>query len=57
MTTNYPDLLKLVFSELEGDDENMENATNCVIELILLAKRKKEFSGIQDVVISKIEHL
>jgi hypothetical protein len=35
----------------------MENATNCVIELILLANRKKEFAGIRNVVISKVEHL
>jgi hypothetical protein len=57
MTQNYPELIKLVFQELEGEDENMENATNCVIELILLAKRKKEFSSIRDAVISKVEHL
>ena len=57
MTLQYPDLLKLVFDELEGEDENMENATNCVIELILLAKKKKEFESIRAVVINKIEHL
>ena len=41
MTDNYPELFKLIFSELEGDNENLENATNCVIELILLAKKNK----------------
>lgn len=29
----------------------MENATNCVIELILLAKKKKEFESIRNAVI------
>lgn len=46
-----------MFDELEGEEEIMENATNCVIELILLARKKKEFESIQEVVISKIEHL
>ena len=40
LTDDYPDLLKLIFAELEADDDNLENATNCVIELILLAKKK-----------------
>jgi hypothetical protein len=35
LTTNYPALIQLVFAELENNkDENLENATNCVIELI-----------------------
>jgi len=35
LTVNYPSLLQLVFAELENNqDENLENATNCVIELI-----------------------
>lgn len=45
MTTLYPDLLKLVFLELENKDENLENATNCVIELIILSRKKPESFG------------
>ena len=32
-------------------------ATNCVIELIKLAKKKTEFQTIKDTVVSKIETL
>lgn len=52
LTTAYPDLLKLVFSELDNRDENLENATNCVIELITLSKKKPEkFGSIREAVI------
>lgn len=52
MTNMYPDLLKLVFSELENKDENLENATNCVIELIILSRKKPEkFGSIREAVI------
>ena len=58
MTTNYPDLLQLVFSELENKDENLENATNCVIELISLSRKKPEkYGSIRDAVISKVRFL
>ena len=57
LTVNYPDLIRLVFNELDNKDENLENATNCVIELINLAKKKVEFSSIKDAVISKVEKL
>ena len=47
-----------MFAELENNkDENMENATNCVIELISLARKKEQFASIKDVVMSKVEHL
>jgi hypothetical protein len=50
--------LRLVFSELENKDENLENATNCVIELITLARKKpKEFESIRNEVIDKVQHL
>lgn len=54
MVQSYPDLIQLVFSELESNDESLENATNCVIELILLAKKKKEFNSIGELVISRV---
>jgi hypothetical protein len=57
ITHHYPALLELVFKELESDDENLENATNCVIEMILLAKRKPEFGSLRTAVISQVEHL
>lgn len=57
ITESYPDLLKLVFQELDGEDEILENATNCIIEMILLAKRKKQFEGLINVVVNKIEKL
>lgn len=58
MTSLYPDLLALVFSELENKDENLENATNCVIELIILSRKKPEkFASIRETVISKVSHL
>lgn len=58
LTNNYPALLQLVFIELENNkDENLENATNCVIELIQLARKKEQFASIKEVVISKVEHL
>ena len=48
MNVKYPDLLKLVFSELQAVDENLENATNCVIELISLSRKMPEkLSGIR----------
>lgn len=41
LTERYPDLIQFVFTELENNkDENLENATNCVIEMIILAKRE-----------------
>lgn len=47
-----------MFSELENNnDENLENATNCVIELISLSRKKAEFSGINELVLGKVEHL
>jgi len=55
LTENQPELLKLIFNELQGDYESLENATNCVIELILLAKKKEEFIGIRMYVINNIE--
>lgn len=54
MVENYPEIIKLVFAELEGEEESLENATNCVCELILLAKKKSEFSGIKNYVINHI---
>ncbi len=58
MTTHFPDLLSLLFSELEGKDENLENATNCVIELITLSRKKPEkFQNIKDLIIQKVTHL
>lgn len=48
----------MVFAELETNkDENLENATNCVIELISVARKKANFSSIKQAVISKVEHL
>lgn len=50
--------MKLIFLELEeGKDENLENATNCVIELISMSRRKPEFEGIRQAVIMRVEHL
>ena len=43
-----------MFSELENTDENLENATNCVIELINLARKKPNFSSIKDAVVTKV---
>lgn len=44
--------------ELDSEsDEIMEHATNTVIELILLAKRKEEFAPITQLVIDKVENL
>jgi hypothetical protein len=58
MTTNCASLLQLVFAELETNkDENLENAANCVIELISVARKKANFGSIKQAVISKIEHL
>lgn len=58
MTQQFPDLLSLVFSELESKDENLENATNCVIELITLSRKKPEkFSSVKDAIIHKVTHL
>ena len=57
LPVNFADLLQLVFSELESKDENLENATNCVIELINVARKKPQFSTIKDAVITKVEHL
>lgn len=55
---NYPALIQLVFAELENNnDENLENATNCVIELIQLAKKKEIFSSIKQMVIEKVQLL
>lgn len=54
LTQNYPELLQLIFSELEGEEESLENATNCVLELIILAKKKKEFEGINRFVINHV---
>ncbi len=52
MTEQFPDLLNLVFTELENKDENLENATNCVIELITLSRKKPEkFTSIKDAII------
>ena len=55
--TQQSQLLNLVFVELDNKDENLEVATNCVIELIKLAKKKTEFQTIKDTVVSKIETL
>ena len=58
LTTNYPALIQLVFTELEqSKDENLENATSCVIELISLTRKKEKFSSIRDTVIKNVEHL
>ena len=58
MVSFYPDLLSLVFSELEGKDENLENATNCVIELITLSRKKPDkFHTVKDLIIQKVTHL
>jgi hypothetical protein len=58
LTTNCASLIQLVFAELETNkDENLENATNCVIELISVARKKANFSSIKQAVISKVEHL
>ena len=58
LTSSCPVLLQLVFAELETNkDENLENATNCVIELISVARKKANFASIKQVVISKVEHL
>ncbi len=57
LTQSYPDLLQLIFAELEGEEESLENATNCVIELILLAKKKREFEGINTFVINHVSQL
>jgi hypothetical protein len=58
LTTNCAALIQLVFAELETNkDENLENATNCVIELISVARKKANFSSIKQAVISKVEHL
>lgn len=46
-----------MFLELENKDENLENATNCVIELINLSRKKPQFANIKDAVISKVELL
>ena len=41
LVKNNSELLQLVFQELENNsDENMENATNCVIELIHVSGKK-----------------
>ncbi len=58
MTTACPYLLQLVFTELETNkDENLENATICVIELMSVARKKPNFASIKEAVISKVEHL
>jgi hypothetical protein len=58
MTDMYPDLIQLVFKELENKDENLENATSCVIELISLSRKKPEkFSKIKDMVVSNVNLL
>eukprot|EP00347_Sterkiella_histriomuscorum_P023855 403333152 len=58
MTQQYPDLLALVFNELDNKDENLENATNCVIELISLSRKQPEkFASIREAVVEKISRL
>ena len=53
-----PQLLELVFKELENNsDENMENATNCVIELIHVAGKKSQFAAIKDAVMANVSLL
>ena len=56
-TTNYPELMKLIFFELQGEYDLMEIASNCVIELILLAKKRKEYEGIRIYIVDNIEGL
>lgn len=58
LTTAFPSLIQLVFTELEtSKDENLENATSCVIELISLTRKNEKFSSIRDTVIKNVEHL
>ena len=58
MVNQNPDLLQLVFQELENNsEENMENATNCVIELINVAGKKRQFETIKETVMSKVSLL
>ena len=57
LTNQFSDILQLVFSELENTDENLENATTCIIELINLAKKNQQYSAIKEAVIVKIEKL
>ncbi|CDW74356.1 arm repeat-containing protein [Stylonychia lemnae] len=58
LTTQFPDLIQFVFSELENKDENLENATNCVIELITLSRKDPaKFESIREAVIQKVGSL
>lgn len=58
LATAFPHLIQLVFTELENSkDENLENATSCVIELISLTRKNEKFSSIRDIVIKNVEHL
>lgn len=58
LAQSYQALLELVFQEIENNsDENMEHATSCVIELISLARKNEKFGAINDLVLSKINHL
>ena len=58
MPQNYPELMKLIFNELENKDENLENATNCVIELLILSRKNPaKFSQLRELVVSKVNLL
>jgi hypothetical protein len=58
LVPNNPQLLEIVFKELENNsDENMENATNCVIELIHVAGKKSQFAAIKDAVMANVSLL
>jgi hypothetical protein len=39
----YQEITKLIFNQMEGRDENLESATDCMVELIYISRRKEEF--------------
>lgn len=58
LVAHNPQLLELVFKELENNcDENMENATNCVIELIHVAGKKIQFAAIKEALMANVSLL
>jgi len=53
LVTDCPNLMNLVFSELDSQEEdNLTCAVNCIVELIRLSgSRKRRYDSIQDLVV------
>lgn len=58
LVTDDPNLLNLIFAELQSDDtDNMEAASSIIIEFLKLSRTKENYSSIQQMVVSKVSIL